>query len=248
MKSSGFFINRILLIILVVGLCLNIPLSRANDIIVKAGWLKLNNGEDSEDAVILEPAKITVTGSRLSTTNESFMGCSLTYFLSTHTGVEFYFGLPIEQDLNARQTSQTLGKIGKITYIPLLMNFVYYPLDKNSKWQPYLGIGGHYVKILDTDTAPGLDARMDLFSLEQFGAAVQISETKLEIDDNSGLMFKIGIDYALSEKLLLSFSVLHHEVNTTSSLVSNSAVGRVVMEQAVQIDARAYFVGLGYRF
>ena len=66
----------------------------------------------------------------------------------------------------------------------------------------------------------------------------------LSLDDSWGLALEAGVDYQLSERLLVNASVWHVDIDTEANFRLSGAPGKV----KVDIDPWVYMLALGYKF
>ena len=106
---------------------------------------------------------------------------------------------------------------------------VYYPLDPKSAFQPYVGAGINYTWFFDTELTSEAEGK---------------GFSGLDLDDSWGLAAQVGMDYMLSDNLMLNAQVRYIDIETKGS---TSFGGREV-EVDVDVDPFVYMVGLGYKF
>ena len=97
-------------------------------------------------------------------------------------------------------------------------------------FQPYVGLGINYTIFFDED----LSSRQK-----------DNGFSNLELDDSWGLAYQLGMDYMLTDNLLLNAQVRYIDIDTTAT-VDHNALGKVKVD--VDVDPFVYMVGLGYKF
>ena len=106
---------------------------------------------------------------------------------------------------------------------------VYYPLDSSSAFQPYVGAGINYTWFFDTELSS--EAQDKGFS-------------GLDMKDSWGLAAQVGMDYMLTDSIMLNAQVRYIDIDTTGT---THILGDKVKVD-VDVDPFVYMVGLGYKF
>jgi outer membrane protein len=160
---------------------------QAGDIIVRAGAATVSPNEDSGN-LKLDGAKIG--GTKATLDSDTQLGLALAYMVTDHIGIELLAATPFQHQVSVKGLGAGLdGKLADIKHLPPTLSAVYYPLDKNSAFQPYVGLGINYTIFFDEDLSS--EAEAATFS-------------NLELDDSWGLAYQLGMDYMLTENVMLN--------------------------------------------
>ncbi len=121
------------------------------------------------------------------------------------------------------------GKLGELKHLPPTLSVVYYPLDSKSAFQPYVGAGINYTWFFD-----------DKLSSEAEGKGF----SGLDMKDSWGLAAQVGMDYMLTDNVMINAQVRYIDIDTTGT--TNYGGAKVKVD--VDVDPMVYMVGLGYKF
>lgn len=181
----------------------------AGDIIVRVG------------AAHVEPSGsvngTNVTG--LDVEDGSALGITGTYMLTDNIGIELLAATPFDHDITLNGS-----KIADVEQLPPTLSVQYYPMDSESKWQPFVGVGVNYTGFFDESTTGAL------------------SGTTIKVDDSFGLAAQVGLDYEIDENWLLNATVWKIDIDAD---VESSALGKIGQ---VNIDPTVVFLSVGYKF
>jgi outer membrane protein len=199
---------------------------QAGDIILRAGAATVDPHEDSS-ALKLNGATL---GGQATVDSNTQLGLTGTYMLSDNLGVGLLAATPFEHSVGVKGLGGLDGDLADIKHLPPTLTLQYFPLDKSSRLQPYVGAGLNYTTFFDEDLTSQREAQ---------------GFSNLELDDSWGLALEAGVDYMLSDSLLLNASVWYLDIDTTAT-TDLAGAGQVKVD--VDIDPFVYMVGLGYKF
>lgn len=199
---------------------------QAGDIILRAGAATVDPHEDSS-ALKLNGATL---GGQATVDSNTQLGLTGTYMLSDNLGVGLLAATPFEHSVGVKGLGGLDGDLADIKHLPPTLTLQYFPLDKSSRLQPYVGAGINYTTFFDEDLTSQREAQ---------------GFSNLELDDSWGLALEAGVDYMLSDSLLLNASVWYLDIDTTAT-TDLAGAGKVKVD--VDIDPFVYMVGLGYKF
>ncbi|WP_341961666.1 OmpW family outer membrane protein [Pseudomonas sp. RC10] len=203
----------------------------AGDFIVRAGAARVVPNEDSGN-LKLDGAK--VAGTKATADNSTQLGLTFAYMLTDHVGLELLAATPFSHTIGVKGLGPGLdGKLADVKQLPPTLSLQYYPMEASSKFQPYVGVGLNYTKFFDTDLAG--DRKDQGFS-------------NLKLKDSVGLAGQIGMDYMLTDKIMLNASVWYIDIDTKASVDGPSALSVGKTKVDVDIDPWVYMVGVGYKF
>ncbi|TWI52442.1 outer membrane protein [Pseudomonas duriflava] len=204
---------------------------QAGDIIVRAGVATVDPHEDSSD---ISAAAVggKVAGTKATVDSDTQLGLAGAYMLTDHLGIELLAATPFKHSVGVKGLGALDGKLADVKQLPPTLSLQYYPLDPQSRLQPYVGAGINYTLFFDED----------LTSSRKSAAGGGFSN--LSLDNSWGYAFQAGVDYQLTDHLLFNAAVWYADIDTTAT--TDSALGRVKVD--VDIDPWVYMVGLGYKF
>ncbi|WJN60178.1 OmpW family outer membrane protein [Pseudomonas sp. SO81] len=227
--------NKTLFATSLLALALAAPLAQAHqagDIILRAGAITVDPHESSSD-IWVGALGTDVAGTKATLDSDTQLGLNFAYMVTDHVGVELLAATPFSHDVGVKGMpgafSGLNGKLGELKHLPPTLSVVYYPLDAASALQPYVGAGINYTWFFDTKLSS--EAEDKGFS-------------GLDLDDSWGLAAQVGMDYMLTDNVMVNAQVRYIDIDTQGS---TSFGGREV-EVDVDVDPFVYMIGLGYKF
>jgi outer membrane protein len=227
--------NKSLLGVPLVALALLTPFAAEahveGDFIVRAGAARVVPNEDSGN-VKLDGTK--VAGTKATADNSTQLGLTFAYMLTDHVGLELLAATPFSHSIGVKGLGPGLdGKLADVKQLPPTLSLQYYPMDSASKFQPYAGVGLNYTKFFNNDLT---------------GERKQQGFSNLKLKDSVGLAAQIGMDYMLTDRVMLNASIWYIDIDTKASVDGPSALSVGKTKVDVDIDPWVYMVGLGYKF
>ena len=154
--------------------------------------------------------------------------------ITNHIGIELLAATPFNHTVAVKGLGPALdGKLGDIKQLPPTLSLQYYPMETTSKFQPYAGIGLNYTMFFNED----LDSTR---KSEGF--------SNLKLKDSFGLAGQVGMDYMLTDRMMLNASVWYIDIDTKATMDGPSALGVGRTKVNVDVDPWVYMVGVGYKF
>ncbi len=200
----------------------------AGDIIVRAGAITVDPHEDSSDVKVGGAAQ-GGTGATLN--SDTQLGLNFAYMVTDKVGVELLAATPFSHDVGTKGLGGL--KLGELKHLPPTLSVIYYPMEKTSAFQPYIGAGINYTWFFD-----------DKLTSEAENSALQLRG--LDMKDSWGLAAQVGMDYMLTDNLMLNAQVRYIDIDTTGTTYSEAADAKIKVD--VDVDPFVYMVGLGYKF
>ena len=200
----------------------------AGDIIVRAGAITVDPHEDSSDVKVGGAAQ-GGTGATLN--SDTQLGLNFPYMDTDKVGVELLAATPFSHDVGTKGLGGL--KLGELKHLPPTLSVIYYPMEKTSAFQPYVGAGINYTWFFD-----------DKLTSEAENSALQLRG--LDMKDSWGLAAQVGMDYMLTDNLMLNAQVRYIDIDTTGTTYSEAADAKIKVD--VDVDPFVYMVGLGYKF
>jgi len=157
-------------------------------------------------------------------------GLNLTYMLTDNLGIDFMMNSSFSHKYKVSGELFSVpfsGTAGKVKQMPLVLNAVYYPLEKTSAFQPYAGLGIHYTLNKFSFTNDGRDL---LVFLAGSDAAKAIED---EFKNRWGASALAGVDYSLGKNWLLNAQVRYLRLTASTDNVKSRMV---------------YMAGVGFKF
>jgi len=226
--------NKSLLSASLIALALAAPVAHAHqagDFILRAGAITTAPNEDSGD-IKLDGTK--VGGTKATLDSDTQLGLAFAYMLTDHIGLELLAATPFQHEVGVKGLGAGLdGKLANIKQLPPTLSLQYYPMEPTSKFQPYAGIGLNYTLFFDEDLSSSRKAQ---------------GFSNMKLKDSVGLAGQLGMDYMLTENLLVNASVWYVDIDTKASVNGPTALGYSKTKVDVDVDPWVYMVGLGYKF
>jgi len=150
--------------------------------------------------------------------NDEQLGITAVYMLTKNIGIELLASSPFTHDV----TSPGLGKVATVKHLPPTVSAQYY-FDTNSRFTPYVGVGINYWMVLESKGTGAL------------------SGVGVDVDDSIGLAFSAGLDYRLTDHLILNAAVWNIDIDT--DVDTNNG-----LSMNLEVDPWVYMISLGYKF
>lgn len=204
---------------------------QAGDVIVRAGAITTATNESSSD---LKFDGNKVSGTKATLDSDTQLGLAFAYMLTDHVGLELLAATPFKHTVGVKGLGGGLdGKLADIKQLPPTLSLQYYPMEPNSKFQPYAGVGINYTLFFDEDLS---------------SARKQQGFSNLKLQDSVGIAGQLGMDYMLTDNLLVNAAVWYVDIDTKASVNGPTALGYSKTKVDVDVDPWVYMVGLGYKF
>jgi len=197
---------------------------KEGDIIVRAGAITVDPHEDSGEVHVGGAA---VAGTKATLDSDTQLGLNFAYMVTDHVGIELLAATPFSHDVGTKGLGGL--KLGSLKHLPPTLSAVYYPMESASAFQPYVGLGINYTWFFDTElTSEAEDAGF----------------TGLDMKDSWGLAYQVGMDYMLTENIMINGQLRYIDIDTTGT----THLGATKVDVDVDVDPFVYMVGLGYKF
>jgi outer membrane protein len=193
---------------------------QAGDVIVRTGAVAVDPQESSGNVKIdgeATPLKVGVD-------SNVQLGLTGTYMLTDNLGLGLLAATPFKHTINLNG----VGELADIKHLPPTLTLQYFPMASSSVWQPYVGAGINYTT----------------FFSESFKTPFKEDFRSLSLKDSWGLALEAGLDYRLTENIVLNAAVWYADIDTEATFRVGDARGKV----SVDIDPFVYMLGVGYKF
>lgn len=205
---------------------------KEGDIIVRAGAITVAPNEKSSD-IWVGALNTDVAGSKATLESDTQLGLNFAYMVTDHIGIELLAATPFTHQVGVKGMPGAFaglnGNLGEVKQLPPTLSALYYPMQSASAFQPYLGLGVNYTWFFDTDLNNSAEAK---------------GFNGLDVDNSWGLSYQVGMDYMLTDNIMVNGQVRYIDIDTTAT---TSFGGREV-EVDLEVDPFVYMVGLGYKF
>ncbi|MDR7026184.1 OmpW/AlkL family protein [Pseudomonas peli] len=201
---------------------------QAGDIIVRAGAITVDPQESSSD-IWVGALGTDVAGTKATLDSDTQLGLNFAYMLTNNIGIELLAATPFSHNVGVKGLGGLDGNLGELKHLPPTLSVVYYPLDSSSAFQPYVGAGINYTWFFDTKLSSEAEGK---------------GFSGLDMKDSWGLAAQVGMDYMLTDNIMLNAQVRYIDIETTGT--TNFGGSKVKVD--VDVDPFVYMVGLGYKF
>lgn len=201
----------------------------AGSFIVRAGAAHVapNDSSSRISTTVTGP----MAGTKATVGSDTQLGLTFAYMLTDHIGIELLAATPFSHQVNVKGVGGGIdGKMADVKHLPPTLTLQYYPMEKASRWQPYVGAGINYTVFFDEKLTS--EQKTNGFS-------------KLSLSDSWGLALQVGMDYMLTDRLMFNAAVWHIDIDTKARM-RHSTLGSTKVD--VDIDPWVFMVGLGYKF
>jgi len=231
--------RKSLLTVSLLAAALASPLALAHkegDFIVRAGAAVVDPDESSST---LRADGGAVPGTSAGVGSDTQLGLTFAYMLQDHLGLELLAATPFTHEVTVSGVSAATGvpglecKLADISHLPPTLSLQWYPMAPSSKFQPYAGVGVNYTTFFDEDLTSARSAQ---------------GFSNLELDDSWGISGQLGMDYMITDQILLNAAVWYIDIDTTATVDGPTALGIGQTKVDVDIDPWVYMVGVGYKF
>ncbi|MGI9202458.1 MAG: OmpW/AlkL family protein [Woeseiaceae bacterium] len=142
-----------------------------------------------------------------------------TYMFSSNLGIELLAAAPFSHDIKLAADGT---KVGETKHLPPTLSLQYH-FDTDGAISPYVGAGINYTLFFDEKTSGPLQ-----------GLA-------LDLDPSFGLATQAGLDYEISENMLLNFDMRWMSIETDADVDGTFL-------ETVKIDPMVYSLTFGWKF
>ena len=212
------------------------PLAHAykeGDVIVRAGAAVVDPNSDSSN---LNVSGVPLGGD-VNVGSDTQLGLTFAYMLQGHRGLELLAAPPFTHEVkmkNSELGAPLNGKLADVSHLPPTLSLQYYPMDPASKFQPYAGIGVNYTVFFDEDLSSHYEA---------------LGFSNLDLESSWGVAGQLGMDYLVTDNILLNAAVWYIDIDTKATMDGPSALAPGLKTSVdVNIDPWVYMVGVGYKF
>jgi len=215
----------------------------AGDIIIRAGAATVAPDESSDGIAIPALDIPAIPGTKAQVDNDTQLGLTATYMLSSSLGIELLAATPFSHDIDANLNAANLGTIraGSTKHLPPTVSLVWYPFGSQDTISPYVGAGINYTVFFDESVSGDLEAATG--SLAGLDGSLPMS---LKLDDSWGVAAQAGVDFAIDSNWHVNASVRWINIETEATFSAGGAT--IIHVDNVKIDPWVYQINIGYKF
>ncbi|MRI31688.1 outer membrane protein OmpW [Endozoicomonas sp. OPT23] len=199
----------------------------AGDFLVRGGLAAVNPDVDSG---LLEANGNKLANTAVDVDSNTQLGVSFTYMYTDNIGIELLAATPFKHTLTGKKGLSGLGDFADVKHLPPTVSLQYYPMDSNSAFQPYAGVGVNYT----------------VFFSEDFKSGASATYKDLELESSLGLTAQVGFDYKLNENWSLNAAAWYMDINTTAEFKGRADNAKYKID--VELDPMVYMAGVSYKF
>lgn len=200
----------------------------AGEILIKLAPVTVAPRDDSSTLAI---NGVSVPGTSASVDPAVSLGFTIGYMVTPHVGIELLGATPFDHTI--KESGVGIGKVGAVKHLPPTLSVQYYPMQSNSKIQPYFGLGLNYTLFFNDNTSSAFDAA--------FGPS------NLDLEDSIGWAGQVGLDYQIHDRWLVNFSAWYINIDTKADF-STPTLGAERIDVDVDINPLVLMLGVGYKF
>jgi outer membrane protein len=201
----------------------------AGDILLRVGTATVAPESKSDDLK-------GIAGEAVSANDNTQVGISGTYMLTSNIGIEVLGATPFTHDIKAKGGTLNGTPIAEVKHLPPTVSAQYYFMDNTSALQPYVGAGLNVTVFFDEN-----------LTTEMKGAGYE----KVSLDSSVGLAVQAGVDYSFNENMFVNASAMYAQIGTTATIDDTSGNDGAFGSQVVvdyDLDPMVYRVNFGYKF
>ncbi len=224
---------RLLLALFTICVALPAVAHESGSWIVRGGPAMVAPNTDSD--VIDVAGIVTLPGVEVDDNTQ--LGLTGTYMFSDHIGLELLAATPFKHDIEVDGIGLPAGDT---KHLPPTLTLQYFPLQSDSRFQPYFGIGLNTTIFFEEDVSNELNLALDGI----VGLPPGTVDADLSLDQSWGFAAEVGADYMINDHWLINASVWYIDIDTEAKI--STAIADVKFD--VEINPWVYMVSVGYRF
>ncbi|MBV6632198.1 MAG: OmpW family protein [Alphaproteobacteria bacterium] len=188
---------------------------QAGDFMIRARGILVEPDED---------ASIDTIGGTVDIDEQFVPEVDFSYFITDHIALELIAAVT-PHDVTATNTSLGNVDLGDVLLLPPTLTLQYHMLPEK-RFSPYVGAGVNATFFIDDDVPSGGPVN------------------SIDYDPSVGFALQAGVDYFITDNILLNFDVKKVFINTDVDV--NTALGTIGAD--VDIDPWIIGVGVGWKF
>ncbi|MBX9754705.1 MAG: outer membrane beta-barrel protein [Pseudomonadaceae bacterium] len=179
---------------------------KEGDIIVRAGAITVAPNEKSSDIKVGG----TPIDAKATLDSDTQLGLNFAYMLTNNVAIELLAATPFTHNVGTKGLGGL--KLGEVKQLPPTLSALYYPMESSSAFQPYLGVGINYTWFFDDKLSNEAEAQ---------------GFSGLDMKDSWGLAGQVGMDYMLTDNIMINGQVRYIDIDTTGTTYAGSTKVKV---------------------
>lgn len=236
-------LKKISVLTAIVGLSLGmtsvVMAHEKGDILVRAGVVTVVPSGDSSTVSGLPDG---VNDARVDVENDSQLSLTGVYMLYDRIGLELLAATPFTHDIVGEGDIAGVN-VGETSHLPPTLSLQYYFGGKESRFQPYVGLGLNYTMFFSEEVDGNLIETLN--TLPTIAGLGGVKSVDMELDDSIGLAAQAGMDVQVKDNWYLNAAVWYIDINTTATLKTDLGTTH---EVDVDIDPWVFNVAVAYKF
>ncbi len=218
---------------------------KAGDWVFGAGALVYAPQDKTTPLTFTSPVHREIPGSGADVKNATTLGMNVHYFITDNWAVEGVLGVPPRIKLNGAGTLEPLGQLGSARlYAPSLLAKYFFG-TADDKFRVSAGLGVTYSKFGSVRLTNGMQNALG----GALGLPPGVSSTSAKIDSKFAPVLNVGLNYAFTKNLGMTFSVSYIPMKTKATLTTQVRGNTVATSQTrVRLDPIVPFLYLTYKF
>jgi outer membrane protein len=218
---------------------------QAGDVVLGAGVLRYAPQDKSSPLRFTQPVEREIPGSGSDLRSATTLGLNMHYFFTDNWAVEGVLGVPPRLKLEGAGTLGPIGQLGSARlYAPTVLAKYFFG-NPSDKLRFSAGLGVTYTRFGSTRLTPGLQNALG----GALGIPPGASNTTAKIDSKFGAVLNVGVNYAFTDKLGMTFSLSYIPMKTTATMTTRVNGNAVAVSKAkLTLDPIVPFVYLTYKF
>ncbi|WP_263080861.1 outer membrane beta-barrel protein [Endozoicomonas sp. Mp262] len=208
---------------------------QAGDIILRAGAAHVAPSNVSSSTITKDSSSL---GAKVDSINSNTqLGLTGTYMLTDNIGIELLAATPFKHTIKGKGgTLDSLGisELGTTKHLPPTLSVQYFPLDNDSKFQPYVGVGLNYTNFFSEEADDSLTTTLG-------------QEFDLELKNSWGVAAQAGLDYEITDNIMVNAAIWYIDIKTEATFTGKNDGSKIEADN-VSIDPLVYMLGIGYKF
>ena len=201
------------------------------DIVLRAGLAHVDP-DSSSSAILLNGSPAPATADRVSVDSNTQLGLTGTYMFMPNFAVEVLAATPFSHTVTVDGGALDGADVADVKHLPPTVSVQYFPMASDSPIQPYVGLGLNYTLFFDEELDSGFESTLG-------------SGGSIKLDDSIGLAFQAGVDYAITDELVLNASLWMVDIDTEADIKMDNGT---TLTTDVEIDPLVFMLGVGFRF
>ncbi len=218
---------------------------KAGDWVFGAGALMYAPQDKTTPLRFISPVQREIPGSGANVKDAVTLGLNVHYFITDNWAIEGVAGLPPRIKLDGAGTLAPLGQLGSgRLYGPAILGKYFFG-NADDKLRFSAGLGMSYSKFGSVRINDGMQNALGA----TLGLPAGVSTTSAKIDSKLAPVVSVGVNYAFTKNLGMTFSVSYIPMKTKATLTTRVAGNTVAVSQTrVRLDPIVPFLYLTYKF